>query len=305
MKQPQFSIVILGAGKVSAWYDSPDSEVILSHAHAIKMNPALNLLGFYDIDLNRAVESAKKWGVQAFDYIPTADIFVICTPDEVHRKSVQQIVDLSPKLIVLEKPVAREISDVKKIVELTKGIPVQVNFSRRFLPAFQKLSKELSECGSYQTGSGLYSKGFIHNGSHMIDLLRLFVGEIASIKVINEINDYYDDDTTKTAIINFTNGGVFFMQGVGCRLYSVFEMDLCFQQTRVQITESGDIIKMYKPEPSKKYAGYEMLSIKSETHTKRDMAMVHLYENVYAHLTCGTALLSPLKGAIEKGMYDT
>jgi len=297
--------VIIGAGQVAAWYDSPESKVIHSHAHAVIKNPALNLLGFYDIDSNRAMESAKKWGVQAFNYIPAADIFVICTPDEFHKESVQQVVGFSPKMIVLEKPIARKFTDVERILELTKGIPVQVNFSRRFVPEFQKLSLELKECGEYLTGSGLYGKGFIHNGSHMIDLLRQFVGEIASFKFLDEINDFYTDDTTKTAILNFTNGGMFFVQGVDCRLYTVFEMDLCFEQARVQIIEGGDIIKIYKPESSKKYIGYEMLSIKSEVYTKRDMAMVHLYENVYEYLSCGTALLSPLEGAIEKGMYNT
>ena len=65
---------------------------------------------------------------------------VICTPDDSHLEGVREAVALSPKLIILEKPIARKPEDVDEIRKIVGNIPVQVNFSRRFAPGFRNLA---------------------------------------------------------------------------------------------------------------------------------------------------------------------
>lgn len=43
-------VVIIGAGNIAAGFDTPESKKILTHAHAVVVNPDFQLLGFYDID---------------------------------------------------------------------------------------------------------------------------------------------------------------------------------------------------------------------------------------------------------------
>ena len=298
-----YSTLIYGAGQIAAGYDSPASGSILTHAHAITSHDDFHLIGFYDINSQSSKKAAGKWGGRAFEVPVYADIAVICTPDEAHLDSVRQAALFSPKLIVLEKPIARTAEDVRLILEASKGIPVQVNFTRRFVCEFQALAQKIPEYGAFLTGTGLYGKGFIHNGSHMLDLLRLLVGEVESVRLLSEFSDFYTDDKTKTCLLRFTSGE-FFMRGVDCRHYTVFELDLCFERARVQILDGGKLIKIWKPAHSKEYEGYVNLAQEDEMITGMDGAMYNLYENVARHLKIGDKLLSPIEGAIVWEIFN-
>jgi len=301
MISDKFSVLITGAGQIAAGYDAPDSDAVLTHAHAIISHPQFDLVGFHDIDIERAKQASLKWGGGCFSTLQKADVIVICTPDDVHLESIKQAVALEPRFIILEKPVARQYKDVLEIQNLAKDIPVQVNFTRRFVPTFQELAASKDSLGAFLTGAGLYGKGFIHNGSHMIDLLRLIVGEIESLEVFYELYDFYSDDPTKTLVLRFIDGE-FYMRGVDCKHYTIFELDLCFEKARIQILDGGRCVKIYNPVDSQIYDGYVVLNLHSEKITEIDHALLNLYQNVYDHLTCGSQLLSPIDGAVVKGL---
>ena len=113
------------------------------------------------------------YSFETLDDIKNVDIVSICVPDESHVKTTLEISKLNPKIIFLEKPICRDIQDINVLKHI--DIPILVNYSRRFSNDFQKLSKRIkkNEFGEYQSGNAFYGKGFIHNGSHMIDLLNL------------------------------------------------------------------------------------------------------------------------------------
>ncbi|MCL1866823.1 MAG: Gfo/Idh/MocA family oxidoreductase [Oscillospiraceae bacterium] len=302
-----FDVIIFGAGQIAANFDSPSSPDFLTHAHAITSHDCFNLLGFYDIDFPKAKSAAEKWNVGAFNVPISADVAVICTPDSVHLQSIRESLELSPKLIVLEKPISDSLATAEEIESLTKGIPVQVNFTRRFIGEFEELSKQIRNrrsFGQFLGGTGLYGKGFIHNGSHMLDLLRLLVGEIKSVKTISEIFDHVRNDATKTAIIDFENGSQFFMRGLDSRLYTVFELELCFEKGRVKISDGGARIQYEETKPSDKYSGYTNLYLKEEVFPETGRAMFNLYNNVRDFLTGESELLSPLETAFTAAVYS-
>ena len=296
-------VLIVGAGQIAAGYDTPDSSAILTHAHAINEHPNFRLLGFYDVDYRKAEAAAKKWNARVFSEFPQSDIVVICSPDTCHLESIRQAASMKPKLIVLEKPIATNQSNAEEILEVVKGIPTQVNFTRRFVPQFQSQAVAINDYGTFITGFGLYGKGFIHNGSHMIDLLRLLLGEISSIEFTNAIDDYTVDDTTKTAIICFNSGGEFFMRGVDSNCYTIFELDLYFEKARIRVLDSGDKIQIYYAEKTKKYEGYFNLKLRDEVHTELDNAMYYLYKNLYDFIANDVRLLSPIESAYTDVVY--
>ena len=303
MSSSPYDVLVFGAGQIAAGYDAPYGESVLTHAHAIIKQPGFNLLGFYDIDFEKAEQSAQKWGCRAYDEPVTADVIAICTPDDRHLESVSMAVSLHPKLIILEKPIARSLEDALGIIRTAGEIPVQVNFTRRFVQEFQELAVNVREFGAFLTGTGLYGKGFIHNGSHMIDLLRLLIGEIRTIETLSEMFDFYDDDATKTVRISFDKGGEFYMRGIDCRHYSIFELELCFEKARVRMLDSGKSIQIDRVMPSPQYSGYDILTPAEQYSTGLSSAMLNLYKNAYEHLTHGSDLLLPIKSAIVKGLY--
>jgi len=298
-----FDVIIMGAGQIASGYDTPDTDVVLTHAHAVKNNTDFNLLGFYDIDEEKAIVAAKKWNADAFKYPVKADIYAICTPDSSHLQSIQQIIKLNPKLIILEKPIADTLSNAELILTITKDVSTQVNFSRRFIYEFQALKENISKFGEFLSGTGLYGKGFINNGSHMIDLLSFFLGEIESVDNISEITDFSERDKTITSIYKFKHGGEFFLRGLDCRKYSVFEIELCFEKARVKILNGGGIIQIEMPKQSEKYSGYKILTMTEEIHTEIDNAMKNMYINVYEHLTEKKKLLSPIQDSFMRWNY--
>lgn len=175
-----FNALIIGAGRIAAGFDTPESESVLTHAHAYSLHPDFNLLGFIDPDLNQSQKAAKKWNCEAFnslsDIKAIVDVVSICSPDHVHYESVIQSQKLSPKLIFLEKPISNNLEKAKELLCFT--IPIAVNYSRRYIKEFRELADRIkgNKFGRFFIGTAYYGKGFIHNGSHMIDLLRLLLG---------------------------------------------------------------------------------------------------------------------------------
>lgn len=298
------NVLIIGAGQIAAGYDSPSSTKILTHAHAIHRHPGFNLIGFYDTDKKKAAAAAKKWNSQAFDNLSGADILVICTPDSNHLDSIRQAVALAPKLIILEKPIASNYNDAEQIISAVRGLPTQVNLSRRFIREFQALSLDVKYYGTFLAGTGYYGKGFVHNGSHMIDLLKMLLGEIISVTVLNEFHDYSSDDLTKDVMIHYNNGGEFYMKGINCNLLTIFELDLIFEKARVKILDSGERIQIFRLSQSEKYQGYINFTNSEEIRTEIDNAMYNLYQNIYDFVIHNAELLSPIENALTKEVYS-
>ncbi|MBQ6516181.1 Gfo/Idh/MocA family oxidoreductase [bacterium] len=294
----KYSALIIGAGLIASDFDTPNNDAVLTHAHAYKNNPDTELLGFYDIDFSRAQKAAEKWGVNAYKELTNADIISICVPDEFHTKMVLEAKKLNPKIIFLEKPVCRDLSDTEILKNV--DIPILVNYSRSFSKSFQDLKKRIlsGEFGQYKSGVGYYGKGFIHNGSHMVNLLNLLFGDISDVEFKNEINDFYNDDHSKFATLNFKNGGYFIMNPVDCRDYTIFEFDFIFEKARVRVLNSGYQIEIYKSAESKKFKGYQMLELSEKIDTDLDFAMKNAVQNIVDFLDGKETLLCDLQKGI-------
>lgn len=298
-----YDVLLYGAGQIASGYDSPHDSTVLTHAHAICEDSRYKLLGFYDIDPKKSKHAAQKWGGEAYAQPVAADIAVICTPDFMHVESVRQAVAQNPKLIVLEKPISDTLTGVQAIQEITQGIPVTVNYSRRFVPEFHELACQIRGYGQYLTGTGYYGKGFLHNGSHMIDLLGLLIGAISEISTHGAIYDFVPNDPTKCACIEFETGGKFFLHGIDCNHYTIFEAEFYFEHARVCILDSGNKVQVYRPSKSEQYAGYSYLQLSEEFYPNMSGAIKNLYANIYDFLNGRSPLLSDLSGAYVKELY--
>jgi predicted dehydrogenase len=302
------NVLIVGAGRISSQYDEPQDAAVLTHAHAIKRDKRFNLLGFYDPDSVKAQQAAEKWDAKSFSSLKSvdhADVVVVTSPDTFHLESVREVLQLRPRLIFLEKPIAATCADAKEIIALTKDCPVLVNFSRRFCLEFQALARQIESqlFGAFQMGSGYYGKGFVHNGSHMLDLLKLLIGNLKNVVQVGEIHDFYPSDPTRTMQMQFCSGGTFFMQGLSCAEYTHFELDLFFQKARIRIVNSGRQIEIYRPKASDTYKEYKYLELVEVIDAKIDHAMVNAYSNIYDVLAEGKPLLASLDSVFDANLY--
>ncbi len=310
MDYTQYNVFIVGAGMIGAFFDIPESEKILTHAHAFTKHAGFNLIGFFDKDIKKAQKAANIWGGNAFESINEAfsseiiDVVSVAVPDEYHYAVLKEISKFPIKVVFAEKPLTKTVNEAKEIVQIykEKNIDVIVNYSRRFVPEFERIENNIEKgiYGEYLTGTGYYGKGIIHNGSHLIDLLRYLIGEIDTIKPISSIQDFYPDDKSISAVLTFENNKPFFIQYIDCRKYTIFEIDILFERKRIRIYDSGFKIEEYDIQENKIFKGYKNIVKNAEIDTSLHNAMYNAAENIYRHLIEG----QNLKCNIEDG-YKT
>lgn len=292
-----YSVLIIGAGKIGAFFDTPQGEQVLTHAHAFTSHPGFKLLGFVDADRNQAERAAAVWGGDAFSTISGAfaqqvvDVAVVAVPDELHYPLLKDLVAYQPKLVFAEKPLTKRLIEAEEIVHLyrERGVSLGVNYTRRFVPEFVTLRDEIKSgaFGRFLTGTGYYGKGTLHNGSHLIDLLRFMLGEIAATRTISKIHDFFEDDPSCSAVLDLADGGEFVMQAVDCRSYTVFEMDLLFEKKRVRLVDAGFSIEDHEIRENTMFAGYRNPVLSQTIDTGLKSAFSQAVALIYAQLSSG------------------
>lgn len=305
------SVLIIGAGKIGAFFDAPGSEHVLTHAHAFSRHQGFKLMGFVDADHEQAKRAAQVWGCEAFASISAAfensriDAAVVAVPDDAHYSLLKELADFPLRLVLAEKPLTKSVRESQEVIQLyrNQGITLAMNYMRRYVPEFLDLKRKIASgnFGRFLVGTGYYGKGTLHNGTHMIDLLRFLLGDIAQTRTLSCIYDCYDDDPSCSAELAMTNGGQFLMQAVDCRCHTLFELDLLFESQRVRMVDSGFAMEMYSVKDSELYSGYRNLCLLEIQSTSLGKALLFAVENIHEHLASGVPVLcSGIDGLIAQ-----
>ena len=197
-----YSLTIVGGGNISCGYDNPKGNDILTHINGALHHPNIILNSIVEINEDRQKYILNKWG-NGFDIYSSlensidkhkSDIFIVATPTKLHFKVITDILSIySPKLIICEKPIVSNLSELEKLNKLIKlhNIKIVTNYSRRFDKSLNVLKDKILNANNKYHFYGTFTKGLIHNGSHMIDLINMLVGNIYNIESINKeiIND--------------------------------------------------------------------------------------------------------------------
>ena len=118
----QYSVLIIGAGRIGAFFDTPQSEAVLTHAHAFSSHPGFLLRGFVDAERREAERAALLWETEAFDTVTDAfarqeiDVAVVAVPDEAHYQILLELADHPLKLVFAEKPLAKSCAEAESSV---------------------------------------------------------------------------------------------------------------------------------------------------------------------------------------------
>jgi len=304
-----YRVAIVGAGRIGAMLDAPQSPLILTHAHGYKACGGFDIVGFVDPDVDKAEAASVRWGGSSFESIgnlfatQSVDVVSLCLPDELHCATLLALADKPIRFIFLEKPAVRTSAEADEIDNIYRKLPVrvQVNYTRRFVPEITKI-REAIRAGSYGkfvAGTGYYGKGLVHNGSHMVDLLRFLVGEVGTVEKISETRDFYDDDPSVSALLTMQAGGDFYLRHIDSRKFHIFELDLIFENKRVRICELGTIIEEYSVGENKFFEGYQTLNKSTEYDTEYPKAMYHAIANIRNNLERNEPLICPLEESLE------
>ncbi len=193
----------------------------------------------------KALKKAKNEGVKkAFtDYKcmlkdPEIDAVIIALPTHLHLKCVVDAAE-AKKHIFLEKPIAQNIADAKEILSAARknGVKLMMGYPLRFNDQFQALKKRIADgtLGDVEIAIANYisSGPFFHRaeahapvpvpewwfnkeltgggvlidlGSHVINLLRWYFGEITEIRSHLGYRFNMDFEDKATCLTKFENG---------------------------------------------------------------------------------------------------
>lgn len=306
----KYKAVIIGAGRIGAMFDAPHTKRVLTHAHAYARNPKIQLSGFFDISADAAKKAGNIWDCSSYadlDQMFAAvrpDIVSICTPDHTHADMLTRVAAYKPRMVICEKPVTATIEQTKRVIRLyhEKKIPTLVNYSRRFDTYTQTLARSIQHhaYGNVIAASGIYTKGLLHNGSHIIDLCRFLFGEYKKGILCSRGSDDYDTmDTTASGIFSFQRCPQFHLIGADARSFFIFEVSLLFEKARIHFFDEGFFVSLEQVENDPIFAGYRKLGKPTIWKTGLQDAFITMLDNAIDHLEKKTPLLCSLEDAFE------
>lgn len=253
----KYRAAIVGCGNIGVFYSKPgQADGIITHAHAYKNEPRIEIGAFVDTDFGKAKKAAGIWGGRAYDDIhemfrnEDIDIVSICVPDELHKDVLRICLRYKPKAVFCEKPITTDFASAREIVKKYKRarILLGVNYFRRWSSSMIDLKKAVSEGrhGKVINVIGIYSKGILHNGSHLIDILRYLFGEVKKIIPLSGRVDWKRGDPTIDAFLEFGRGQMAHIIGADERKYSIFDLDILFEKARFSFRDFGREMVIYK-----------------------------------------------------------
>lgn len=289
-KQPtkRFKAAVVGAGSIGAMkpdrYDSPKTKNILTMAHAFHKHPQVDLVGIVDIDGARSAAAARKWDTTGYVYYDDIlrehgeiDLLAVCIPTEKHYEFFRSLRRGSAKMILAEKPFCSSYDEAQSAALFLDALnlPVAVNYTRRYLPAFQILRDDIEKglSGKVLSCVVYYDRGTVRDGSHAIDLFRFLFGKFMGGSVLpgRRCADYSDEDITLPIHLVYERCENCFMIPADGTQHSIFEVDIITSKGRCRFIDNGKVMETYPVKPEGTYGDYKVLSPLPEIRYKTEL----------------------------------
>lgn len=256
--KPKYKAAIIGLGRVASGYDCDQLfEPGSSHAGGYQTHPKIQLVAGCDVVEEARGNFVKRWGeVKVYEKVAEMlaaekpDIVSITTKPDQHYPMMLAAIDSGVKAILCEKPFTDNLKKAEEIVRRCKHqkIALMIDYNRRFDRMHQEVKQALNQekFGQLLRGVVYYSNGFTNNGSHAIDLVRMFAGEVEAVQTLLLKNNGIDLDVD--AALHLKSGGVVVLMLIESKEHYEFEFDGQYQQGRIRILGGGELAQLYRSE---------------------------------------------------------
>jgi len=260
-----YSLTVVGGGAISSGYDSLKDKKILTHIHAALIHSKIDLNAVIEIDKKQQLYIKEKWG-DGFEISSDSkkifqkyksDIVIVATPTKTHLQVIKEIYNLyEPMLILCEKPIVLDMDELNELerIQEQKSTKILTNYIRRFDPTLNRvklfMDKNKEKINHFY---GTFTKGFLHNGSHMIDLIYMLIGEIDSIDIIDKkiiSNDIFGKFIIKT------ENGFGMVSNINNDSLSLFEFVIYADNAKIEIRSENQDVCIYTTDKSETFNNY-------------------------------------------------
>src|SRR3989338_2053056 len=254
-----FKVAIIGCGRIAGSKDTPHVKGnVATHAQAFHRDARFTLAAVVDRRQKQTryftrVWKSASWYTSLKELLrrEKLDVISLCTPNGLHAKQIEEIllVEKGPRIIFAEKPVCLTREELNRLIQLEKksNCRVIVNHTRRFDPAHIRLSGLISQgsLGRFMGGACVYYGGWLNNGWHMVDTLRMLFG----VEPIIASSNYGPKGRGADRCLDVTllfSGVAVLINGFDELYYQISEMELRFAKGRVLIRDFGSDIVIEK-----------------------------------------------------------
>lgn len=261
MTTPGWQVGIVGCGRIAGLKDRPRTTgPIATHAQAYHRHPEFGLAAVFSHPLEEAHRFGEIWGaprvypsLAAMLAAGNLDVVSICSPSEFHFSQAREILESSGgvKALWIEKPVCFTAAELHRLMELSRqtGVAVAVNHTRRFDPAHRQAAHLLrsGRLGPFLQGRAVYYGGWLNNGVHLIDTIRMLLPEepeVAAAAPAGSGKPGDDDLVVELAV----GRGHLAVEAFDETLYQLFEMELRCEQGRLRVLDFGSQIHVEQVE---------------------------------------------------------
>jgi len=256
---------VVGLGRIGSTLENDTlREKPCTHTGAIMANPDCRLIGGADIDEEACRRYREDWGDRVVrDSVATdagdlrvfgstaallarqqPDILVAATPPDTHLEIVKAAFDAGVPVVICEKPLARTLSDARRIARLHRSgrIKVLVNHERRYSEDYRAVRRAvLSEKfgplialrGTLYFGrTAAHRDVLLHDGTHLVDSINYLTGSTCRLR-----RHFGSMHERRSSTYLFGRAGkIPVVIDVGAeRDHLVFEVELSFVKGRVRV----------------------------------------------------------------------
>jgi predicted dehydrogenase len=189
---------LIGLGRMGAGYaDDPAMKQAFryaAHAEVLREHPGFRWCASVDPAPAARAAAQARWGVPAFASaaeVPEAEAIeaaVLAMPPEGRTAALDAFPNL--RAVLVEKPLGATLADAERFAAscAARGVLVQVNLMRRCDATVRLLADGglRARIGAAQAAWVVYGNGLLNNGTHLVDLVRLLLGEIVAVQVIGD-----------------------------------------------------------------------------------------------------------------------
>lgn len=224
-----------------------------AHSQVLAEHPGFDWDCIIDPAPEARERARERWGIQrcfatvsdaaAAGYAP--DCLVIATPPSLRAAALAAFPSVTAVLV--EKPLGPTVTEGEALMALAeaRGVTVQVNVWRRADTTLRRLANgELAEkLGRVQAGTVIYGNGLHNNGFHMIDMVRMLLGDVTAVRALGPAipgpHLPLPGDFDLTFALHLARGETIIAQPVDFRAYRENGIDLWGTDGRLSIWQEG------------------------------------------------------------------
>jgi len=303
-------VLMIGCGQIAGGFDEGNPDSARSHAGAYRRHTGFRITACVDPDVTRRKAYMAHWGVpEGFDRLDDAnaaeitfDVVSVCSPTEQHADDLMMLLKSQPRAVFCEKPIAEDIGAARDLVAAFEAakIPLAVNHLRRWDARLAKLREEVAagDWGEIRSAVGLYTKGILNNGTHLVDLMQFLLGPMNIVASGPRREDGYPGDPTVDAILTLANGATAHLVGGDSRDYALFELTIITEKGVIALEEAGYTIRIRTVRDSARYAGYRELDNAAISQSGLEDAMTNAVTDLYNAVQNGKQTASTGRSAL-------